>query len=83
MSKHSRKSAAATFPSLPAHVPETDGHEHPSSHGGVPPEEAIRLRAYQKWEGAGRPVCDGVSFWLEAESELNASRQAGAASRPG
>ncbi|MCA9087080.1 MAG: DUF2934 domain-containing protein [Planctomycetaceae bacterium] len=31
----------------------------------------IRLCAYQKWEDAGRPECDGVDFWLEAESELS------------
>lgn len=32
--------------------------------------ENIRLRAYRKWEGAGRPAGDGVQFWLEAEQEL-------------
>lgn len=32
--------------------------------------EDIRLRAYQKWEQAGMPAGDGVSFWLEAEREL-------------
>jgi hypothetical protein len=36
------------------------------------PEEVIRLRAYFKWEAAGRPEGDGVSFWLEAEKELGA-----------
>ena len=30
----------------------------------------IRLRAYRKWEGAGRPTGDEVRFWLEAEREL-------------
>jgi hypothetical protein len=33
-------------------------------------EEAIRLRAYLKWEGAGKPVGQEVRFWLEAEQEL-------------
>jgi hypothetical protein len=33
-------------------------------------EEAIRQRAYQKWEAAGRPGGDGVNFWVEAEREL-------------
>ncbi len=33
-------------------------------------DEAIRLNAYLKWEAAGRPVGDGVDFWLEAEREL-------------
>lgn len=34
-------------------------------------EQKIRLRAYKKWEDAGCPQSDGVSFWLEAESEIN------------
>jgi hypothetical protein len=34
------------------------------------PEEEIRLRAYHKWEDAGKPIGDGVKFWLEAEREL-------------
>jgi hypothetical protein len=32
--------------------------------------EDIRVRAYQKWEAAGRPDGDGPRFWLEAEREL-------------
>jgi len=32
--------------------------------------EDIRLRAYQKWESAGKPIGDGIPFWLEAEQEL-------------
>ena len=35
-------------------------------------EAAIRLRAYQKWETAGRPDGNGIDFWLEAERELRA-----------
>jgi anti-sigma B factor antagonist len=34
------------------------------------PEDEIRMRAYQKWEAAGRPDGDGVNFWLEAEREF-------------
>ena len=30
----------------------------------------IRLRAYRKWENAGKPNGDGIQFWLEAEKEL-------------
>jgi len=30
----------------------------------------IRLRAYRKWEAAGRPEGDGSRFWLQAEQEL-------------
>ena len=32
--------------------------------------DEIRHLAYQKWEAAGQPLCDGVQFWLEAEAEL-------------
>ncbi|HEY8506417.1 MAG TPA: DUF2934 domain-containing protein [Gemmataceae bacterium] len=37
-------------------------------------QEQIRRLAYQKWEAAGRPAGDGVSFWLEAEKELSRRR---------
>jgi hypothetical protein len=37
-----------------------------------PTVNAIRNRAYQKWEAAGKPGGDGVQFWLEAERELQA-----------
>jgi hypothetical protein len=30
----------------------------------------IRLRAYSKWEAAGKPDGDGSRFWLAAEEEL-------------
>lgn len=33
-------------------------------------EQAIRELAYARWEAAGRPMGDGVQFWLEAEREL-------------
>ena len=33
-------------------------------------EDAIRARAYQLWEAAGRPVGEDVTYWLEAEQEL-------------
>jgi hypothetical protein len=35
-----------------------------------PTENEIRLCAYRKWVSAGRPISDGVVFWLEAEREL-------------
>jgi hypothetical protein len=35
-----------------------------------PTEDEIRLCAYRKWVSAGRPMSDGVAFWLEAEREL-------------
>jgi hypothetical protein len=33
-------------------------------------EAAVRVRAYLKWEAAGKPKGDGVKFWLESEHEL-------------
>lgn len=33
-------------------------------------EQKIRELAYTKWQEAGTPPGDGVSFWLEAETEL-------------
>jgi hypothetical protein len=50
--------------------------EHVSLNGAnatqeqTPSEEDIRIRAFQKWEEAGCPSCDGVYFWLAAEAEL-------------
>jgi hypothetical protein len=32
----------------------------------------IRVRAFHRWEAAGRPADDGVRFWREAEQELAA-----------
>jgi hypothetical protein len=31
---------------------------------------AIHERAYRKWQAAGRPEGNCLSFWLEAEQEL-------------
>ena len=38
--------------------------------------EDIRLCAYRKWESAGKPIGDGVQFWLEAEQEMAQKKQA-------
>ena len=35
------------------------------------PEGIIRIRAYQKWEAAGKPEGQSLRFWLEAERELS------------
>jgi hypothetical protein len=34
--------------------------------------EATRRGAFFRWETAGRPVGDGVEFWLAAEKDLGA-----------
>jgi len=46
------------------------GPSSPVERGKPLSEEAVRLRAYLKWQGAGKPGGDGVRFWLEAEQEL-------------
>lgn len=33
-------------------------------------EAMIRVRAYEKWEKAGRPMGLDIAFWLAAEEEL-------------
>ena len=33
-------------------------------------EDEVRPLAYRKWEEAGCPACDGVEFWLAAETEI-------------
>lgn len=35
-----------------------------------PCDDKVRLRAYEKWEAAGRPSGNEVGYWLEAEQEL-------------
>jgi hypothetical protein len=45
-----------------------------SQSAGLVAEDAIRLRAYEKWEAAGKPAGDGVQFWLAAERELSRQR---------
>ena len=36
--------------------------------------DEVRLRAYLRWEAAGRPPGDGVRFWLDAERELRQAK---------
>jgi hypothetical protein len=43
---------------------------HRLTRKNVVPEGIIRIRAYQKWEAAGKPNGQSLRFWLEAEREL-------------
>jgi hypothetical protein len=63
-------SAASTYetPSLTQPANKVDGVRVISA-------DAIRLYAYRKWEIAGKPVEDGITFWLEAEKELAAETE--------
>jgi Protein of unknown function (DUF2934) len=71
-----RKKAATAANPAPAQPPPevraaVPGDANPA---GAVPEEEVRLRAYQKWEAAGKPAGDGVNFWLAAERELREPR---------
>lgn len=60
-------SVKTTSAQTPAIAPGDQPHN-----GHLVLEDAIRLRAHEKWEAAGKPNGDGVRFWLEAEKELTA-----------
>jgi hypothetical protein len=47
----------------------TSGTNDQVQKGDAKPQ-VVRVRAYQKWEAAGKPKGDGVSFWIEAEQEI-------------
>jgi len=38
--------------------------------GNAKSQASVRVRAYQKWDAAGKPDGDGINFWLEAEQEV-------------
>jgi hypothetical protein len=72
MHTHHSRHAASTKPG-----PTTPTTAEPAVAVGEKGREArsvcsddIRLRAYRKWEDAGKPTGDGVQFWLESEQEL-------------
>jgi hypothetical protein len=68
--KHAIANTASTAApeAAPVHASAT-GNGVTDNHAPPPPAE-IRLRAYQKWEDAGKPADRAVTFWLEAEQEL-------------
>lgn len=71
--KHHPQTAQPAHPTgTPTGAPATDETEERLQHNGVTFEEAVRVRAYHKWELAGRPDGDGLPFWLEAQAELAA-----------
>jgi hypothetical protein len=74
MSKHTA-TLERSAPAKPPREPQVERAPAPASgpptpNGKTVREEDIRLCAYCKWEAAGKPGGDGVSFWLEAEKEL-------------
>jgi hypothetical protein len=75
MHKHQKTPPIIPPAAKPVAVPAPPRTAATAAPVAIPParpiaEEAIRLRAYQKWEMAGKPAGDGVRFWVEAEKEL-------------
>jgi len=73
MHKHHHKHAtlAPSDPTGPATTTQTAVASGDKEHKTpLVSAEHIRLCAYRKWESAGKPTGDGISFWLEAEQEL-------------
>jgi hypothetical protein len=72
MHKHPHKTETSAQP-VPAQsageIRGTAGTNEQVQRGNAKPQ-AVRVRAYQKWEAAGKPKGDGVNFWIEAEQEL-------------
>ena len=63
-----------TASSHPTNEPKPDSASvlaKPSPNDKPPSQGAVRLRAYQRWETAGKPRGNGVNFWLEAEQEVS------------
>lgn len=52
----------------------------PPANMPIPPQQTflaaeegkVRARAYELWEAAGCPECDGREFWFQAEREIAA-----------
>ena len=65
---------ATTRPSFTSDSPIASVSDNQDANCESVSEEAIRLRAYQKWEAAGKPDGDGRRFWLEAVHEVLQSK---------
>jgi hypothetical protein len=68
---HKRATLAPSDPTGPATTTQTTVGSGDKEHKApLVSADDIRLRAYRKWESAGKPNGDDISFWLEAEQEL-------------
>jgi len=56
--------------SVPENEMQKNNEAQNMRHKDSPPPEEIRHAAYLRWIAAGSPECDGVEFWLAAESDL-------------
>jgi len=75
MHKHHHKTDTSAHPASAKSPSEsktgvTSGTNEQVQKGKAKSQAVVQLRAYQKWEAAGKPKGDGVNFWLEAEQEL-------------
>ena len=70
MGKTSTTAVKPTPPKRGIKIPGPPAGERPPCNVQQLTEAAIRIRAYHKWEAAGKPPGDGINFWLDAEREL-------------
>ena len=52
----------------------TTNKENQSQNQSKVGRDEVAQRAYQLWEAAGRPIGRDLEYWLQAESELRASK---------
>jgi Protein of unknown function (DUF2934) len=68
---HTRATPAQSDPTGPTTTTQPDVTSGTKDHNApVTTAEAVQLRAYRKWESAGKPAGNDIAFWLEAEKEL-------------
>ncbi len=67
---HSRSVPASELPSPELNGNGNSGNAAIPEHAHSVPENEIQMRAYLKWEAAGKPKGQESRFWLEAREEL-------------
>jgi hypothetical protein len=68
---HKRATLAKSGPTGPTTTTQTAVASGNRNHNAqLVSAEDIRRCAYRKWESAGKPIGDGIQFWLQAEQEL-------------
>ena len=70
MHKHPHKTETSAQPVSARSAGELGVTSGPNEQVQKGRSHAVQVRAYQKWEAAGKPKGDGVNFWIEAEQEL-------------
>ncbi len=68
---HTRATPAQSDPTGPAPATQPEvASGHKDRTATVASAEEVRIRAYRKWESAGKPAGNDIQFWLEAEKEM-------------